>query len=820
LADIPGDSSTTATLTVDSTVSDSLETVGDHDWFRITLTAGQTVVITLDGITLEDPELYLRDSSGTLIQSNDDIVDGIIRNSRIVYTPTSSGTYYIDAGAWNDQYTGTYQVSVQPYTQPPLGTNDQIANQLTSGYWNGDSHHFDVTQGGMITVDIHTLTAAEQTLARAALQEWSDIIGVHFQEVTTNGEITFDDSEDPSGPIATTDATWANGIISSAHVHISSSWVTTYGTSLNSYSFQSYVHEIGHALGLGHAGDYSNTADYPYDASFENDAWSTSIMSYFDEHQNTYFANQGFSLDYAVTPMAADILAMEDLYGLSTTTRTGDTVYGYNSNAGTIYDATQYPDVAYTIFDSGGNDTLDFSGSSSQQLINLNPETFSNVNGNIGNITIARGVVIENAIGGSGSDTIIGNSANNVLTGRAGADTLTGGAGSDTFRDTEAGHNADTITDFSEADRIVFSDAAPASFSFSLSGNVLTYTGGSLTFGTLPAGPLFMYAAPGGGVQLTLGAAGAHGTAPHDFNGDGFSDIVLRNDNGQITDWLGQSNGSLVDNSAVFSVNPGTDWHVEGLGDFNGDGYGDVLWRNDSGAVVTFLGAPNGSFAGNVNFDLNPGTDWHVEGTGDFNGDGRDDILWRNDSGSVVTLLGNSNGSFTGNVNFNLNPGLDWHVAGTGDFNGDGRDDILWRNDAGSVVTLLGNSDGSFTGNVNFNLNPGLDWHIEGTGDFNGDGMDDILWRNDAGQVVDLLGQSNGAFVGNVNFDLNPGTDWHIIQTGDFNGDGYDDILWRSDSGSMTDLLGQPNGAFVGNVGSFDASLTSDWHVQPDHVLF
>jgi Ca2+-binding RTX toxin-like protein len=708
---------------------------------------------------------------------------------------------------------GGVQIKVVPL---PVATVDQIANQLTTGFWNGDSHHWAVTQGGTLTVDIHTLTAAEQTLARAALQEWTDIIGVHFQEVTSGAQILFDDSEDPSGPIAATDATWANGIISSAHVHISSSWVNSYGTGLYSYSFQTYVHEIGHALGLGHSGNYNVDAKYQTGALFANDGWPLTVMSYFDQQENRYFSNKGFSFNYVLTPMQADIVAAQNLYGLSTTTRTGNTVYGDHSNAGGVYDATAYPYASYTIFDSGGEDTINYANYGGFQKIDLNAEAFSSVNGYSDNISIARGVTIEDAIGGSGNDIIIGNSANNYIVSGLGSDTLTGGAGNDKFEDTAVGHNGDTITDFDYGDKIVFSDATLGSFTFHLSGNVLIYSGGSMTLNNVPAGHFVTTAATGGGVQLTLQA----GTAPHDFNGDGFSDIVLRNDNGQITDWLGQSNGSLVDNSAVFSVNPGTDWHVEGLGDFNGDGLGDVLWRNDSGAVVTFLGAPNGSFAGNVNFNLNPGTDWHVEGTGDFNGDGRDDILWRNDAGAVVTLLGNSNGSFTGNVNFNLNPGLDWHVAGTGDFNGDGRDDILWRNDAGSVVTLLGNSDGSFTGNVNFNLNPGLDWHIEGTGDFNGDGMDDILWRNDAGQVVDLLGQSNGAFVGNVNFDLNPGTDWHIIQTGDFNGDGYDDILWRSDSGSMTDLLGQPNGAFVGNVGSFDASLTSDWHVQPDHVLF
>ena len=122
-----------------------------------------------------------------------------------------------------------------------------------------------------------------------------------------------------------------------------------------------------------------------------------------------------------------------------TTTQVGDTNYGFNNNSGrTAFDATLNPNVSYTVFNSAGVDTLDYSGFWQGRFINLNPESFSNVGSSVGNVVIARGTVIENAIGGSGADRLIGNSAANLLSGRSGNDTLTGGDGSDVFRDAVA----------------------------------------------------------------------------------------------------------------------------------------------------------------------------------------------------------------------------------------------------------------------------------------------------------------------------------------------------------------------------------------------
>ncbi len=402
---------------------------------------------------------------------------------------------------------GGVQLTVLP---PPLFSFAQIADQLVSGYWDGDSHRFQVAQGGTITVNLRGLTTEGQNLAVGALALWSDVTGISFVQVTNGGQIVFDDSQEG----AFSEGIWANGIITSAHVNVSTQWLADYGSTTNSYAFQTYIHEIGHALGLGHAGNYNETALYRDDAHFLNDAWSTTVMSYFSQQDNLYFGDLQFSLAYAATPMVADIVAMQSLYGLSTTTRTGDTTYGFNSNAGRdVFNAASYPQITYTIFDSGGGDTLNYSGYGANQLIDLTEGSFSNVGGLTGNVAIALGTVIENAIGGMGNDQLVGNAANNGLSGGGGSDVLSGGSGSDTliggadgdiFRGTAAELSGDTISDFAFGDRIVISNATLSSFTFSLDDSTLTYSGGSLTLTGGVKGQLVAEPAPEGGIQLVI----------------------------------------------------------------------------------------------------------------------------------------------------------------------------------------------------------------------------------------------------------------------------------------------------------------------------
>jgi hypothetical protein len=319
----------------------------------------------------------------------------------------------------------------------------------------------------------------------------------------------------------------------------------------------------------------------------------------------------------------------------------------------------------------------------------------------------------------------------------------------------------------------------------------------------------------------------AHGPSHNAFNADGLSDLLWRSDTGQFSDWLAHANGDggFTGNDASALTGVPTSWHVAGTGDFNGDGREDVLWRSDSGQLSDWLAHSNGD-GGFTNNDANAfvgvPTAWTVAGIGDFNGDGRSDILWRNtSSGQLSNWLGTASGGFTANdANALIGVPTTWTVAGTGDFNGDGISDLLWRGPNGEVSDWLGTSAGGWSINdANALKVVPSNWHIVAVGDFNGDAISDMLWRSDGGQISDWLGQSNGGFVMNdANALIGVPTSWHVAGTGDYNGDGIDDLLWRSTSGQLSDWLGQSTGGFTSNDAHAFVTVPTSWHVQDPFV--
>jgi serralysin len=356
--------------------------------------------------------------------------------------------------------------------------------------------------------DDPTFYDAMKTQIRTALDFYQNIIPVTFTETTDAGSADFRfTSVDDESWFATNLLTFKD-VLHPARMDIPKSngdpviaffvndgdWffkdietddLNTQGTHANHL----VVHELGHGLGLHHPHDgilfpgveYKGEEDYST-GTFGLNSTEFTVMSYNEQVIYGLPDIEGF----AATPMALDIAALQYLYGANTNYRTG--IDSYKLNA----ERTDF----YCIWDTGGIDSIEVSDGSFfsknatidlraatidinnlDAIVTADPVTkksglggyVSSISGIAGGYTIAHGVVIENAIGGSGDDLITGNDVNNILNGGAGADTLVGGLGADTLYGktgndvfkfnlvTESGLNSqtnDTIMDFEKGDKI------------------------------------------------------------------------------------------------------------------------------------------------------------------------------------------------------------------------------------------------------------------------------------------------------------------------------------------------------------------------------
>jgi len=228
------------------------------------------------------------------------------------------------------------------------------------------------------------------------------------------------------------------------------------------YAFITFVHEIGHALGLEHP----HEGGMPLD----RDSMEYTVISYRSFAGSDHLGYTNDQLSFAQSLMMYDIAALQHMYGANFAVHSGNTTYTWSKDTGEMFVDGQGQGapvgnrILLTVWDGGGNDTYDFSGYSSNLKVDLRPgewtttafeqlgvlgwddatSTYRRAVGNIANALQHKGderSLIENAVGGRGNDHITGNQAANRLQGGAGRDTLSGGFGNDVL---EGGSGDDT----------------------------------------------------------------------------------------------------------------------------------------------------------------------------------------------------------------------------------------------------------------------------------------------------------------------------------------------------------------------------------------
>ena len=365
----------------------------------------------------------------------------------------------------------------------PVWTSAQIVAQLTNweARWDnqGPVAYTFLTQPYSwlgSTPNFSVFSAEQRTALARHMQLISDVANLSFVEVPDNGQ--------PGGPLnprigfhnvnLSTVPYWGvakdfstehpdspNGEIYAANSAVNL-WRANQqgGWGIGESNPRKLMHELLHTLGLDHPGPYNgDTADYETQALFQQDSHQYTVMSYWLASATGADHVANGATWFASTPLLYDVASLQYLYGANMTTRTGNTVYGFNATADReVFDLSLHPNSVFTIWDAGGRDTLDLSGFALPMRIDLHQGAFSDTGEMTGNISIAFGAVIEDAVGGAANDRITANEVQNRLAGGGGGDVF-----AFTDSDAQAGwlrsdgkkQMPDTIADFvSGQDRI------------------------------------------------------------------------------------------------------------------------------------------------------------------------------------------------------------------------------------------------------------------------------------------------------------------------------------------------------------------------------
>lgn len=298
----------------------------------------------------------------------------------------------------------------------------------TSSYTYGD----DDSAIGFIV----NLTSQQKTRIQQVMDAWSAVGDLGFTQVSDSatgaGDIRWAATKDPS--VDTAYAYYPGSYPDSGDVWIGYAYPEYLDPIPGDYSFATLVHELGHALGLGHP----HESEVSFDT--REDHIKYSVMSY-RSYEGEPLEAGGYTNDvFPAGPMLNDIAAIQYLYGPNTTHEAGDTVYRWDNNA--------Y--IFETIWDAAGNDTIDASNQSQAVTLDLMGghwstigKAFNNGRDNVRDyLAISYDAVIENAIGTTKADILRDNAVANRLEGGAGNDDIYLSGGNDSVL---GGDGVDTV---------------------------------------------------------------------------------------------------------------------------------------------------------------------------------------------------------------------------------------------------------------------------------------------------------------------------------------------------------------------------------------
>ncbi len=293
-----------------------------------------------------------------------------------------------------------------------------------------------------------------------------------------------------------------------------------------------------------------------------------------------------------------------------------------------------------------------------------------------------------------------------------------------------------------------------------------------------------------------------------DFNGDGKTDVIYQNDSGTCggwdKDWGMLSTGTGFNSNYFYQSTASRKGCRIVVGDYNGDGRADIIYKNDSGICGGWdkdwgMLSTGTGFSNDYFYQSSASRKGCSIVTGDFNGDGKTDIIYKNNSGTCGGWdkdwgrLSNGTGFVSSYFYQSSSTRKDCTIV-TGDFNGDGKTDIIYQNSSGICggwdkhwgMLSKGNS---FDTNYFFVSEPNRKGCNIVAGDYNGDGKTDIIYKNISG-TCGGWGKDWGRLSNGISFDSNYFFQSTSIRVGcslfsvDLNSDGKDDLYYRNSSGA------------------------------------